>query len=509
MNVKEEDNNLDQNRSKLKEKDIMQIVKQQINIICQDPFNKEDLTIKDSYTTFKVKVFVRIFLYHILYFMFLVLLIAFVQAFLRSLVIAVRYATSVDSTISCLRHRVLTREEYATEWIVGGWMDVTPAQIDKEIKHCMVRNEVENVFFKFKFLNKINDDYKNRFLNYEYVSTNVYDPKKEKIMYDAFINMMKQGQELVTLRQSLRQDQIVQQRSDVNIHLSYLETPSKEDLFTYYPGRQVLRELFLNCKHMVPTVQQRYFIPLSAIHALLPLIIEACYEFSNDDEEFLYKKYRLINFWIYNGILVYVNILLFTTNIYFLQLGVQDMKRRMNAMISCEVQLEPNRYKSLMSWMDMRIMYLDMGQRFFHNRWFVACLVLCAILRVQSKINDISNNHLLRLSEIKSILERFMIEWDYSISSQKIKEVLLNNTYKEAFLYFSYKNEDVGQKCGKMIIENALHVLDSIEDRLEREIEFNPITILSIPLNMTIINAIRTSTVTLIFSMINMKLNII
>ena len=57
----------------------------------------------------------------------------------------------------------------------------------------MVRNEVENVFFKFKFLNKINDDYKNRLLNYDYVNQNVYDSKKEKIMYDRFIQMIKAG----------------------------------------------------------------------------------------------------------------------------------------------------------------------------------------------------------------------------------------------------------------------------------------------------------------------------
>ena len=72
-------------------------------------------------------------------------------------------------------------------------MDILPIQVDTEIKNCMVRNEVENVFFKFKFLNKINDDYKNRLLNYDYVNQNVYDPKKEKIMYDRFIQMIKAG----------------------------------------------------------------------------------------------------------------------------------------------------------------------------------------------------------------------------------------------------------------------------------------------------------------------------
>ncbi|CDW77799.1 UNKNOWN [Stylonychia lemnae] len=497
-----------------------------------------------------------------------VLMITIIQILMRCMIISVRYATTNDSSLQSQKQRIFSQEEMLNEWVNDGWISIKPKQLDAEIKNCMIRNEVENVFFKFKFFLKMNEYYKDRLLNFNYVNENPYDPKMDAKIYKNFVASYSKGQEQQTLKRSqISDDQTTQKDNAMNIHVSYLETPSKDDLFTYFPGRQVLREQFLAFRNIVPTYKFFKFFPLAISHCILPLIIEFYQDCMLGEEDYYREKYRTGQFWTFNILLLYFNIMTLGTNLYFIALGSQDMKRRMVAMRSCESHLEPNRFKikdiykafplinffdpkTLLSWMDLRIMYLDMGRRFFYRfktyatvylifysfagtiflAWYfvlyqeytadlsmivtivseilITFLFLYKTFYYGAQVNEISNSHLLRLSEIKSIMQRFLQEWEECISSKKINDVLLNNTYKNAFLYFKYKTQDVGPKCGKMDIKRSLEVLEAIQERLEKEIQFNPITILNIPLNMTIINAIRTSFFSLIIAMINFKIKV-
>ncbi|CDW89347.1 UNKNOWN [Stylonychia lemnae] len=606
---------------------IDEIIYSQIKSMCNDPFNKEDLIIRDSYTQFKIDYFAKFLFYHILYFLVLgpftyfilrifetkqllinmgfyglsrsnlmqtiqwltliipmylhifqnergqlskaMLIVALVQIFLRSMIVAVRYATTVSSTLKIQQDRILTRNELESEWISTGWMDIKPDLLDKEIKCCMIRNEVENVFFKIKFFTKINNDAKKKLLDYNFVRERTYDVKKERQMYQQNLKLFIQESNKQTLKSSNRSEQhIVQVENEMSIRLTQLEAPNKQDLYTQYPGRLVFREMFLKIKHFVTPYSIIHFIPVRFLHSILPLMIELQEDYTAENVDKINQKYLDYSFWVHNVLLLFFNTYMWSLNIYFLAMGNQDMKRRLVAMHQCEANLEPNRYKikerfrnftlinyfdakSLLSWMDMRMMYLDLGQRFFIRfkafatiylifyslvgglflAWYfvlheqhniqqsliltvgldliVVFIFLYELFNVGSKINDISNNHLLRLSEIKSIMQRILQEWDYSINSQETKEALLNNTYRDAFLYFQYKIEDVGEKWGKRMIKQSMNAIDTIQERLQKEIEFNPITILGIPLTMTIMNVIRTSFISLIFAMINFKLKII
>ena len=90
------------------------------------------------------------------------------------------------------------------------------------------------------------------------------------------------------------------------------------------------------------------------------------------------NKYSKISYWLYALPLIYINFTIFRINLVFLNVSIIDMKRRWISMIICETNLEPNRFKvkemfkgpplinyfdprTLLSWIDARVMFLDMG----------------------------------------------------------------------------------------------------------------------------------------------------
>ena len=118
---------------------------------------------------------------------------------------------------------------------------------------------------------------------------------------------------------------------------------------------------------------------ISVIHAFIPLIVTFASEikgidtFSNE-----YSKYIDPYYWAYTGALILVNGLIFYSNLEFLEIGLIDMQRRKFAMMVLESMFEPNRFKialmlkvfpllnyydpsTLLAWLDMRIMLLDIG----------------------------------------------------------------------------------------------------------------------------------------------------
>ncbi len=78
---------------------------------------------------------------------------------MRSIIIAIRYATTTETRYRETSLRIFGLEENLKEYLSTGWEKIHPFDIDKEVKHSMIRNEIENTFFNFKFLMKINKEY--------------------------------------------------------------------------------------------------------------------------------------------------------------------------------------------------------------------------------------------------------------------------------------------------------------------------------------------------------------
>eukprot|EP00347_Sterkiella_histriomuscorum_P021036 403335507 len=610
---------------------ILEIVIKYNQKICEDPFNSEDVKINDSYTYFNKFIFAKITLYHLIFFaalgpfsypllrifesramlrnlgffgfsgVFLIqitqwllfsvplsiycfrddirkdfgytnLIVAFLGLILRCLIVSVRYATSLESTLQAQKQNILTRKQLENEWIPGAWMNITPKNVEQEIKHCMIRNEVENIFFKFKFSYHINDEYKNRFLNYDFVKTWEYNQEFEINRYDQFIKFFKKTQKQLQLRSSLGKSsiQIKPQNNDTptDMEISYLQVPTKEDLIMSYPGRLFFRELFLMSKHLAPYRIHKGTVFFSFVHAILPLVVELYQEYNDDDYSQRQSKYYTVSYWFYAIPLMIFTFLFYNANFIFLWMAIIDLHRRKLNMIFCETQLEPNRFKvrdkfqavplinffdpkTLQSWLDLRIMAQDMGYRFklrldsyvyFYMityiivgslwlGWFfdfftqydiefplivtfgfelaIVCLTIYKIFYYGAWVNQISNNQILRIVELRNVLERFKTEWKDAQYYGNLEGKLINNTFKEAYRYFTYKKKEFGLDCCIFTLNRSLEVLNAIEKRLQREIEFNPIALFGIPLTVTILNALKTATATLIFTMINFKFKFI
>ena len=107
----------------------------------------------------------------------------------------------------------------------------------------MIRNEIENVTFKMKFLLSINKLYKERLTDYYYYEKNPYSFEfDKKYLWDLTKYLAWQNSNH-TLRSSKVQDKEI-----IELDVSHLITPTEEELFSYYPGRLFLRETLLATK---------------------------------------------------------------------------------------------------------------------------------------------------------------------------------------------------------------------------------------------------------------------
>eukprot|EP00347_Sterkiella_histriomuscorum_P000736 403374702 len=317
---------------------------------------------------------------------------------------------------------------------------------------------------------------------------------------------------------------------------------------------------------MSPEISQRLLDIIAYFHAFLTLALIVVSDLYSFDKEELKEKYTDPVLWIYWLAIQYVCKRAFWVNSFFLSIGIYDMKRRFYQMEVCDTMLEPNRFKikknlqlyptinyfdpqSLMSWFDLRMMVLDIGQRFsvriqlymslylitygligvIFLLWFFevyevdASIALVYTLSFEflffgyflysyflsaSQVNEISNNQLLRIIEIRTVLERVKLDFDKIILSQYKNTTLLNKAFNDAKLYLNFVNETYGLEYTKELIDKCIVVIDVIIVRLDKEIELNPIKIMGIPITTTVIKAIQTSIVSLAFAMINKKLGI-
>jgi hypothetical protein len=67
-----------------------------------------------------------------------------------------------------------SQEDNATEYLSMAWIDITPKNIDLEIKASMVRNEIENKTFSISFLSKISPAIIGRFTDYNFYEKNPF-----------------------------------------------------------------------------------------------------------------------------------------------------------------------------------------------------------------------------------------------------------------------------------------------------------------------------------------------
>eukprot|EP00347_Sterkiella_histriomuscorum_P012297 403369129 len=621
---------LTKNINKFQTKNIMNNLKQvMVNIYQNDPFMNEDFIISDSYVEFSVKRFIKYYFYHLLFQMvlgplsvfilrlfdnftflrnmgfygfhysfyfqisqyipFIVavgiyasvqgsdnaeyldsteLWMALVVLFLRCFIVAIRYATTINSRLECQSEREFTGRDNEWEFLGAAWRDIQPVRLDIEIKHSMIRNEVENHFFAFKFLIKINDEYKNRFSSFHFYESRGYDAEKDRDYLIQFYNQLKEDQNGLSMKQSMAKSQKMASVKK-GVQMTYLEMPEKQDLFQNFPGRLVIKEFVLATKHLANTTPRIFYRFIGYLHGFLPFLINLyndvfIYDYSQED---LQSKYLSPYFWTYTACLWYLNILTYGVNLEFLRIAIIDMKRRLFSMRICENILEPNKYKikgifkifplinyfdpeTLLSWMDMRQIMLDIGKRFtirieyyikvylifyafatlFYLLWFFEVfqielsatmvamgtfeilnhlIMLYLIFYNGAMLNDIQSQQLLRICELRNIMERLKVDWERIIKCSQFEGQLLNNTFRHSLNYFGHIYEDQGpEKCVE-IIKNSIDVLEVIAYRLEKEIELNPITMLGIPLNRQIIAAMQTSVLSLIAAMINKKTQII
>ena len=75
-----------------------------------------------------------------------------------------------------------------------GWRDITPELVDKEIKSAMIRNEIENYTFTFKFISKFNKEYQDKVLNFNYYKENTYDHVEISKRMEQYLNYYDESQ---------------------------------------------------------------------------------------------------------------------------------------------------------------------------------------------------------------------------------------------------------------------------------------------------------------------------
>lgn len=95
-----------------------------------------------------------------------VLLGLLITSFLRSFIIAYRYAVMQDTVYEKYYTKILDREEIISEFLIQGWTNAHAKHHEAEIKASMARLEVENKFFRLKWFVKVDFAHREYFLNY-------------------------------------------------------------------------------------------------------------------------------------------------------------------------------------------------------------------------------------------------------------------------------------------------------------------------------------------------------
>lgn len=70
---------------------------------------------------------------------------------------------------------LLSDDEISKEFMIPAWIECNAVQHEEEIRASMSRLEIENKFFRVKFLQSIDKTFKELFFNYEMSRNLVYN----------------------------------------------------------------------------------------------------------------------------------------------------------------------------------------------------------------------------------------------------------------------------------------------------------------------------------------------
>lgn len=134
--------------------------------------------------------------------------------------------------------------------------------------------------------------------------------------------------------------------------------PNTEALMNKYPVRLVLREIFLTSTLYANLKYQRIYLLLSFAHALMPIAVVYAYDkicsihfsvcednWKFPDDYKIWDKYSQPKFYIFHFCSLFINCLVFYTNLFFLLCGAVDMKKRLWNMRALSSVIETNRLK--------------------------------------------------------------------------------------------------------------------------------------------------------------------
>ena len=230
-------------------------------------------------------------------------------------------------------------------------------------------------------------------------------------------------------------------------------------------------------KAQVFAKERPYWILLtqSIFRGLLPFLLTLGSDLVNRDANPLwFNRYKSVWFWIYFGVNFFINATVYIKSSQFIEIGVIDLVRRDFLMKNLCGMLECNRNsledsinatpminifdkQSLLSWMDMRIIALDVGMKYYIRiqlyasihivvymiistlyllfffgygfnyltqlQWWpflfeIATFIWHQLFFIQSaaRVNMQTDLQIAKVSELSSMITRFLNDWDIIMS---------------------------------------------------------------------------------------------
>ena len=155
-------------------------------------------------------------------------------------------------------------------------------------------------------------------------------------------------------------------------------------MFTNLEGTLWLREAFMQAEYHLSDFKMPFFM---AVSMMISLVIFGCVCLANITTVGAESWNEWINglpkhFWLYNGLLLMAFFMVSMVNLTFLYAASKDFQRRsyVNSLLGEMLEVDANRRSSvgirmlainfchpisLLTWLEMRRMSLDIGKRFF------------------------------------------------------------------------------------------------------------------------------------------------
>ncbi len=123
---------------------------------------------------------------------------------------------------------------------------------------------------------KINKEYMQRFSVFNYHELNSYDVNRERKTHKIFLELLKEYNDAKSLKKSSADANkllSITQKAPINVDVSYIEVPTKDDYMKVFPGRLVFKEVFLVSSALSRTFHIGFNKAIGAIHCILPMVI--------------------------------------------------------------------------------------------------------------------------------------------------------------------------------------------------------------------------------------------